>query len=54
MLPGDYILIAVPDDALTGDRDAAFYDSASRLGTHLTIGEGERKQIELRLVRGLR
>lgn len=54
LLPGDYLLAAVPDEALVGDHDAAFYDALARIATRVTVGDGEKKVVELRVVRSLR
>lgn len=52
--PGDYLLAALPDEALVGDHDLAFYDALSRVATRVAVTEGEKKSVELRLVRVLR
>ena len=54
LLPGDYLLAAVPDEVLVGDHDAAFYESLARAGTRVAVGEGEKKVVELRFVRSVR
>ena len=54
VLPGDYLLAAMPDDALTSDRDAAFYEALARVATPVTVGDGEKRVVELRFIRSLR
>jgi hypothetical protein len=47
--PGDYFVVAVPDEQ-TGDwRDPAVLDSLARVATRLTLFEGEHKTIDLRV-----
>ncbi len=52
--PGDYLVAAVPDDALVVDHDRPFYDALARVATRVTVGEGEKKTIDLRMVRSIR
>jgi hypothetical protein len=52
--PGDYLLTAVPDEALAVDHDAAFYEALARVATRVTVAEGEKKSVDLRLVRVVR
>jgi hypothetical protein len=54
LLPGDYLLAAVPDEALITEHDAAFYDALARVATRVTVAEGEKKTLELRLLRSIR
>jgi protocatechuate 3,4-dioxygenase beta subunit len=54
LLAGDYIIVALLDDALPANRDLAFYDAAARAGTRVTVAEGESKAIDLKIVRSLR
>ena len=54
LLPGDYLLAALPDEALAGDHDTDFYEALARVATRVTVGDGDKKTLELRLVRSLR
>lgn len=54
LLPGDYLLAALPDEVLAGDHDTAFYEALARVATRVTVGDGEKMTLELRLVRSLR
>ena len=54
LLPGDYLLAAVPDEALVTERDAAFYDALARVATRVTVAEGEKKTLDLRFLRSIR
>jgi protocatechuate 3,4-dioxygenase beta subunit len=47
---GDYFIVAIPDDAVPPDYDAAFYAAVARLGTRVTVGEGEQRAQDLVLV----
>ncbi len=52
--PGDYLVAALPDEALVVDHDMAFYDAVARVATRVSVDVGEKKTIELRLLRSLR
>lgn len=54
VLPGEYWLAALTDEALVGDHDAAFYEALSRVATRVVVGDGEKKTIELRLLRSVK
>lgn len=51
MMPGDYLVVAVTDDVLSGDRDAALYEALARAATSITIGEGEKRSLNLTISR---
>lgn len=51
---GDYVVIALPDDAVPAERDAAFFDAVTRLGTRVTVSSGEQRSLDLVLVAGIR
>jgi hypothetical protein len=46
--PGDYYVVALPDERTADWRDAKFLDTLVGLATHLTIGDGEPKTLDLR------
>jgi protocatechuate 3,4-dioxygenase beta subunit len=46
--PGDYYVVALPDERTADWRDAKFLDTLVGLATHLTIGDGEHKTLDLR------
>lgn len=50
--PGDYYVLAVPEDQSADWQDAVFLEAASRVAVRVRIGEGERKTQDLR-TRGL-
>jgi hypothetical protein len=52
--PGDYLVAAVPDDAMRGDRDQAFYDAIARVATPVTVAEGETKTLDLKVTGKIR
>ncbi len=54
LLPGDYLLAAVPDEALVTDHDTAFYDALARVATRVTVTDGEKKALDLRFLRSIR
>jgi len=45
--PGDYYVVAVPEEQTDGWRDPATLDALSRLATPITILDGESKRIDL-------
>ncbi len=45
--PGDYLVAAVVDDAMAGDRDQNFYDALARVAKPVTITAGEKKSLDL-------
>lgn len=47
--PGDYYVVAVPDEQAADWRDPAALDSFARVATELTVFEGEHKAITLQL-----
>lgn len=47
LAPGDYLAVALLDDAVTGDRDLAFYDAIARAARPVTIAAGEKKALDL-------
>jgi hypothetical protein len=46
--PGDYYVVAIPEDQSDDWRDPATLDALSRIGTPITIAEGEHKTLDLR------
>ena len=44
--PGDYIVVALLNES-TPDGDAAYYASLARLGTRLSVAEGDKKSLPL-------
>ena len=54
MLPGDYFLVAVQDEAVPVDRDVSFFEAVARSGTRVTLAEGETKSQDLKIVRSIR
>ncbi len=49
--PGDYLIAAVDDNDLTDDPDPAFLESIARVATKITLGDGEKKTLDLTVVR---
>jgi hypothetical protein len=49
--PGDYLIAAVDDNDLTDDPDPAFLESIARVATRITLGDGEKKTLDLTVVR---
>lgn len=47
LLPGDYYVVAIPDDQAADWQDAKFMESLARLATRVTIDEGEKKTQDL-------
>lgn len=54
LLPGDYFVVAVLDEAVPVQRELPFYDAFARVGTRVTIAEGETKTLDLKIVRSIR
>jgi hypothetical protein len=48
--PGEYIVVAVLNDSMT-DGDAALYASLARVGTRLSVAEGDKKSLPLTATR---
>jgi hypothetical protein len=46
--PGDYYVVAVPDETAADWQDPEFLESAARAGTQVRVGLGERKTQDLR------
>jgi hypothetical protein len=49
--PGDYLIAAVDDNDLTDDPDPAYMESIARVATRITLAEGEKKTVDLTVVR---
>lgn len=49
LAPGDYYVVAVPEDQSDGWRDAKTLDSLARVATRVTILDGEHKTIDLEM-----
>lgn len=47
MSPGSYLVVAIPSEALGDVRDAQFLDVLARSATRVTIGDAEKKTIDL-------
>jgi hypothetical protein len=50
VLPGEYYVVAVPEEASTDWRDPVSLDGLARIATRITIAEGETRTIPLRVV----
>jgi hypothetical protein len=46
--PGDYYVLAVPDETAADWQDPEFMDAASRAAVRVRLGTGERKTQDLR------
>ncbi|HUL72921.1 MAG TPA: carboxypeptidase-like regulatory domain-containing protein [Vicinamibacterales bacterium] len=44
--PGDYVVAAVASEALSTIRDTKFYEALARVGTHVTLADGDRKTLD--------
>ena len=49
MPPGDYYVVAVPEEQAADWRDPKTLEALARLATQVNIAEGEHKMIDLRL-----
>jgi hypothetical protein len=47
MPPGDYLVAAINPEQLSDVRDKAFYDALARVATRITLGDGEKKSLDL-------
>jgi hypothetical protein len=54
LLPGEYYVVALLDDVVPSDRDAAFYETMARVGTRVSVAEGETRSLDLKIVRSIR
>jgi tellurite resistance protein len=45
--PGDYLVAAVKEDAITEWQDPKFLEKVIAVATHITLGDGEKKSQEL-------
>lgn len=52
--PADYLLIAAPDLELDTERDLPFLDAMARGATRVTVMDGDKKTLDLQLVRRIR
>jgi hypothetical protein len=50
VLPGEYYLVAIPEEASADWRDPSSLDGLARIATRIAIAEGETKRIGLRVV----
>jgi hypothetical protein len=48
VVPGDYLVIAIPDDKAGGWQDPDFLAALSSSATRVTVGDGEHKTQDLR------
>lgn len=51
LVPGEYLVAAIDGDEVPENRDTPFFDALSRVATHVTIGEGEKKTQDLPFVK---
>jgi hypothetical protein len=51
LTPGEYLVAALDVDDVPENRDTPFFDALSRVATHVTIGEGEKKTQDLQFVK---
>ena len=51
LAPGEYLVAALDVDDVPENRDTPFFDALSRVATHVTIGEGEKKMQDLQFVK---
>jgi hypothetical protein len=51
VLAGEYLIAAVDPADLAGRQDAAFFDAFARVATRVTLGESERKTLDLQIVK---
>ena len=51
---GDYLVAALDGDEVPENRDTPFFDTLSRVATHVTIAEGEKKTQDLQFVKAAR
>ena len=51
VLAGEYLIAAVDPVDLAGRQDAAFFDAFARVATRVTLGESERKTLDLQVVK---
>lgn len=51
LAPGEYLVAALDVDDVPENRDTPFFDALSRVATHVTIGEGEKKTQDLQFVK---
>jgi hypothetical protein len=47
--PGDYYVIAVPEEQSADWRDPKSLEALARLATQITIGEGEHRTVDLQV-----
>jgi hypothetical protein len=47
LVAGEYLIVAVPAEAVTNTRDLKFYDTLARLATRMTVTDGEKKSLDL-------
>jgi hypothetical protein len=46
--PGDYLVVAVPDEVAADWQDVTFPEAVARIGVRVSIGEGEQRAQDLR------
>jgi hypothetical protein len=51
LAPGEYLVAALDVDDVPENRDTPFFDALSRVATHVTIGDGEKKTQDLQFVK---
>jgi hypothetical protein len=47
LVAGEYLIVAVPAEAVTNTRDLKFYDTLARVATRMTVTDGEKKSLDL-------
>jgi hypothetical protein len=47
--PGDYLIAAVAAENVSTIRDMKFYEALARVGSHVTVAEGEKKSLDFTL-----
>jgi hypothetical protein len=52
--PGDYLIVAADESAFAGTQDLAFFDRLARVATRVSLGVGEKKTVDLDVVKVVR
>jgi hypothetical protein len=48
---GDYIIAALDDADIPDNQDTAFFEALARLGTRVSLKEGDRPSVDLSIVK---
>jgi tellurite resistance-related uncharacterized protein len=51
ILSGEYAVVALDDRDVVDNQDAAFFAAAARVATRVTLADGEKKSLDLSIVR---